>query len=84
MKTECPVAAKGRAVDLVLPLLVDTACGRAPALGYDVTVESDAHLTAGSGQPEAGQIIAHHNAMLDDSSAGGHAITVKAAYGVAF
>jgi hypothetical protein len=57
---------------------MDTACRRAPPLGYDVTVESDAHLTAGSGQLEGALIIAHQNALLDGFRAGGHAITVKA------
>ena len=66
-----------------LTLPVDTACGRAPALGYDVTVESDAHLTTGMGQLQAVQVIAHHNALLDGLRAGGHAITVKAADDVA-
>jgi hypothetical protein len=70
-------------VESVLTLPVDIACGRAPALGYDVTVESDAYLTAGSGQLEAAQIVAHHNALLDGFRAGRHAITVKAADDVA-
>jgi nicotinamidase-related amidase len=63
---------------------VDTTCRRAPTLGYDVTLVSDGHLTADSGQLKAAQIIAHHNALLDGFSAGGHAITVKAADDVAF
>jgi hypothetical protein len=66
-------------VESVLTLPVDTACGRAPALGYDVTVESGAYLSAGSGQLEAAQIVAHHNTLLDGFRAGRHAIIVKAA-----
>jgi hypothetical protein len=45
---------------------------------------SDGHLTTDSGGLKAAQIVAHHNALLDGFSAGGHAITVKAADDVAF
>jgi nicotinamidase-related amidase len=63
---------------------VDTTCRRAPTLGYDVTLVSDGHLTADNGRLKAAQIIAHHNSLLDGFSAGGHAITVKAADDVTF
>jgi hypothetical protein len=45
---------------------------------------SDGTLTTDSGRFKAAQIIAHHSALLDGFSAGGHAITVKAADDVTF
>jgi len=43
---------------------IDTTVRRAAALGYDVTVVSDAHTTHDKAHADAAQIIAHHNATL--------------------
>jgi len=56
---------------------VDTTCRRAVSLGYDVTLASDAHLTRDNGVLTAGNIIAHHNIVLDDFGAGDHVVRVK-------
>jgi len=56
---------------------VDTTCRRATSLGYNVTLVGDAHLTRDTEALTAAKIIAHHNFVLDDFSAGDHAIRVK-------
>ena len=56
---------------------VDTTCRRAVTLGYDVTLVADGHLTRDTPVLTASQIIAHHNLVLADFSAGGHSIKVK-------
>lgn len=43
---------------------IDTTVRRAAALGYDVTLVSDAHTTHDKAHADANQIIAHHNATL--------------------
>jgi nicotinamidase-related amidase len=58
---------------------VDTTCRRAVSLGYDVTLAADGHMTADAGGLTFEQIIAHHNAVLDDFDAGAHMITVTPA-----
>ena len=55
---------------------VDTTCRRAVTLGYDVTLVTDAQLTADSSVLTAAQIIAHHNLLLDGFAAGLHSIKV--------
>jgi nicotinamidase-related amidase len=55
---------------------VDTTCRRAVTLGYDVTLVTDAQLTADSSVLTAAQIIAHHNLLLDGFAAGIHSIKV--------
>jgi nicotinamidase-related amidase len=55
---------------------VDTTVRRAVSLGYDVTLVSDGHMTADFGELTYGQIIAHHNALLDGFDAGSHAVRV--------
>ena len=56
---------------------VDTTCRRAPSLGYDVTLASDAHLTRDNKVLSAASIIAHHNFVLDDFGAGEHVVRVR-------
>jgi nicotinamidase-related amidase len=63
---------------------VDTTCRRAVSMGYDVTLVSDAHTTIDNKRLTAAQIIAHHNALLDEFDAGSHKITVKTADQVTF
>jgi nicotinamidase-related amidase len=63
---------------------VDTTCRRAVSLGYDVTLVADGHMTADMGGLTFEQIIAHHNAVLDDFDAGTHAIELRRADRVAF
>jgi nicotinamidase-related amidase len=58
---------------------IDTSCRRAITLGYDVTLVGDGHLTRDNGVLSAAQIIAHHNLVLHEFDAGGHAIKVRAA-----
>jgi hypothetical protein len=55
---------------------VDTTCRRATTLGYDVTLAGDAHTTMSEVLP-AEQIIAHHNATLDDFGNDRHVVSVK-------
>lgn len=47
-------------------LCVDTTCRRACSLDYDVTLVADAHSTWDRAPLTAAQIIAHHNALLND------------------
>jgi len=63
---------------------VDTTCRRAVTLGYDVTLLADGHMTADSGGLTYGQIIAHHNDLLDSFDAGTHVIGLAAAADVKF
>ncbi len=63
---------------------VDTTCRRAVSLGYDVTLAADGHMTADSGALTFEQIIAHHNAVLDEFDAGAHMITVAPAAAIVF
>lgn len=56
---------------------VDTTCRRATSLGYNVTLVGDAHLTRDTEVLNAEKIIAHHNFVLDDFSAGDHVVKVK-------
>jgi nicotinamidase-related amidase len=56
---------------------VDTTCRRAVSLGYNVTLASDAHLTRDNGVLTAGNIIAHHNFVLQDFGAGDHVVKVE-------
>jgi nicotinamidase-related amidase len=62
---------------------VDTTCRRAVSLGYDVVLAADGHMTADSGPLRFEQIIAHHNALLDEFDAGPHLVTVTPAAEIA-
>lgn len=56
---------------------VDTTTRRALALGYPVTLVSDAHSTKGNGILSAAQITAHHNVTLANiTSFGPRAVAV--------
>jgi nicotinamidase-related amidase len=50
---------------------VDTTARRALALGFPVTLVSDAHTSAGNAAISAQQVIAHHNATLTNISSFG-------------
>jgi nicotinamidase-related amidase len=63
---------------------VDTTVRRAVSLGFDVTLAADGHGTWNSPTLNAGQIIDHHNRLLDQFSAGHAAVTVTSASAVAF
>jgi nicotinamidase-related amidase len=63
---------------------VDTTCRRAISLGYDVTLVSDAHTTIDNGVLSAAQIIAHHNATLDDFGTDAHVVALQAAEEIDF
>ena len=62
---------------------VDTTCRRATTLGYDVTLAGDAHTTMDD-LLSAEQIIAHHNATLDDFGNDRHVISVRASGEITF
>ena len=55
---------------------VDTTCRSAVALGFDVTLAKDAHMTTDTETLKATQIIAHHNETLNELDAGRHMIRV--------
>jgi nicotinamidase-related amidase len=63
---------------------VDTTVRRAVSLGFDVTLAGDAHGTWNSPTPNAGQIIEHHNGVLDQFSAGHSAVKITPTAAVAF
>jgi nicotinamidase-related amidase len=63
---------------------IDTTCRRATTLGYDVTLAADAHTTTDNDVLRAAQIIAHHNATLDDFGDESHAVTVRPAAEIEF
>lgn len=56
---------------------VDTSVRRAVSLGYDVTLAEDGHLTTDSDSLTFEQIVAHHNALLNDFDAGEHSVRVE-------
>ena len=55
---------------------IDTSCRSAVALGFDVTLAKDAHMTIDTATLTAAQVIAHHNDTLDELDAGSHMIRV--------
>lgn len=61
---------------------VDTTVRRALALGYPVTLASDAHSTLDNGALSASQISAHHNATLAGITSFGVRATVAPAASV--
>lgn len=63
---------------------IDSTCRRATALGFDVTLASDAHTTTDNGVLAAAQIIAHHNATLDDFGDERHGVTVRPSEEITF
>jgi nicotinamidase-related amidase len=54
---------------------VDTTARRALALGYPVTLVSDAHTSAGNAAITPAQVIAHHNTTLANISSFGPRVT---------
>lgn len=62
---------------------VDTTCRRATTLGLDVVLASDAHTTVDDYLPAA-QIVAHHNATLDDFGNDRHVVAVRASREIEF
>ncbi len=62
---------------------VDTTCRSAVGRGYDVTLAADAHTTMDETLPAA-QIVAHHNALLDEFGNDRHQIAVKKAAEIDF
>jgi nicotinamidase-related amidase len=63
---------------------VDTTTRRALALGYPVTLVSDAHSTQDNGLLTAAQISAHHTLTLANISSFGPRVTPQTASDVAF
>lgn len=63
---------------------IDTTCRRATTLGFDVTLASDAHTTTDNAVLPAAQIIAHHNATLDDFGDERHVVTTCPADEITF
>lgn len=62
---------------------VDTTCRRATTLGFDVVLASDAHTTVND-LLTAAQIVAHHNATLDDFGNDRHVVTLRASREIEF
>jgi len=58
---------------------VDSTVRRALALGYPVTLVSDAHSTLDNGVLNAAQIIAHHNLTLSQLGSYGPRVTLASA-----
>jgi nicotinamidase-related amidase len=58
---------------------VDTTVRRAMALGYPVTLVSDAHSTVDNGVLSAAQITAHHNVTLANIRSFGPRVTLSTA-----
>jgi len=63
---------------------VDTSVRRSVSLGFDVTLVSDGHMTADANGLSFEQIIAHHNALLDEFDAGEKMVRVKRAAEIDF
>src|ERR1700690_2169832 len=55
---------------------IDTTVRRAVSLGYDVILAADGHMTEDTVALRFEQIVAHHNALLDEFDAGGHEVRV--------
>jgi len=70
LRTELEELLRGAGVDHLIvcgmhtEFCVDTTTRRALALGFPVTLVSDAHTSAGNAAIAAQQVIAHHNATL--------------------
>ncbi len=56
---------------------IDTSVRRAVSLGFNVTLVADGHMTADSNGLRFEQIIAHHNAILDEFDAGEKMVRVR-------
>jgi nicotinamidase-related amidase len=63
---------------------VDTTTRRAMALGFSVTLISDAHSTMGNSAITPEQVIAHHNATLPNIKSFGPRVTLATAESVSF
>jgi nicotinamidase-related amidase len=63
---------------------VDTTVRRAAALGYSVTLASDAHTTHDKPHASAAAIRAHENATLPQITSFGQAIVALASERIAF
>lgn len=63
---------------------IDTTCRRATTLGYDVTLAADAHTTTDNGVLGAADIVAHHNATLDDFGDERHTVAARPAATITF
>ncbi len=63
---------------------VDTTCRRAAALGYQVTLVSDAHSTFDRDYLSAEKVIEHHNQILSDFPAGDGRVTVAGSDQIVF
>jgi nicotinamidase-related amidase len=63
---------------------VDTTTRRAMALGFPVTLVSDAHTSAGNAHLTPQQVIDHHNATLTNISSFGPRTTAVATADVRF
>ena len=63
---------------------IDTTCRRAASLGYHVQLAADAHSTFDHQYLPAAKIIAHHNRILRNFSAGGGRVTAVPSAEVSF
>ena len=58
-------------------MCIDTTSRASISRGYDVTLVTDAHSTVDNEALSAAQIVAHHNATLDDFGTDEHVVTIK-------
>ena len=63
---------------------VDTTTRRALALGFPVTLVSDAHTSAGNAAISPQQVIAHHNATLTNITSFGPRVTATPSMQIQF
>lgn len=77
LRTDLEAVLRGLGIERVVlcgmhsEFCVDTTARRALALGFPVTLVSDAHTSAGNAAVSAQQVIAHHNATLTNISSFG-------------
>lgn len=63
-------------------MCVDTTSRAAVSRGYDVTLAADAHTTTDTAVLPAAQMIAYHNAILDDFGNDQHVVTLRDAQAI--
>lgn len=90
LRTELETVLRGAGVEHLVvcgmhsEFCVDTTTRRALALGFPVTLVSDAHTSAGNAAISAQQVIAHHNATLTNISSFGPRVQAVPSAGIAF
>jgi nicotinamidase-related amidase len=65
-------------------MCIDTTCRIATSLGFDVILAADAHTTRDRHALPPAQVVAHHNAVLDDFGNDAAVVRVVPSAGIAF